>query len=381
MTVLTTDAIDRELATRTKEVAAMSATLVELDSHPGLDHVRRYPPTGVTAQRWAVIEKSLAQLWEDLGRMTSILDSAQMVRARRSKPDDDDRTELTRLLCERPLEVSRQRIPLAQRMITGSGEAIEYVGLADTADRMRAAYPAVVEFLDAVDGINSLIAERLAPSQERLDEAGAAAPKEIAELLAVSATDPLSLTTHEVEKRIRAIADGIERRSAELAELAALQANWAEALATTGLQLDALRDATQRAAQIRARAEQLVLAGPLPVHTDAEPALRAELRSITTPDPAALQSLRRRIEASLRIVREDEQLAQGLLDRRSELTGRLTAYQAKAARLGLGEDPDLLASSRIAAGLLSRRPCDLRAVTRAITDYQQMIVEKRGKAR
>ena len=78
---------------------------------------------------------------------------------------------------------------------------------------------------------------------------------------------------------------------------------------------------------------------------------------------------------------EDEQLAQGLLDRRSELTGRLTAYQAKAARLGLGEDPDLLASSRIAAGLLSRRPCDLRAVTRAITDYQQMIVEKREKAR
>ena len=73
----------------------MSATLIELDSHAGLEHVRRYPPTGVTAQRWAVIEKSLAQLWEDLGRMTSILDSARTVRARRSKLDDDDRAELT----------------------------------------------------------------------------------------------------------------------------------------------------------------------------------------------------------------------------------------------------------------------------------------------
>ena len=381
MTVLTTDVIDRELASRTKEVAAMSATLVELDNHPGLEHVRRYPPTGVTAQRWAVIEKSLAQLWEDLGRMTSILDSARAVRARGSKPDDDDRAELTRLLCERPLEVSRQRIPLAQRSITGGGEAVEYVGLADTADRMRAAYPAVVEFLDAVDQINSLVVERLAPTQKRLDEAGAAGPKEIAELLAVSATDPLSLTKHEVEQRILAIADSIEQRSAELAELAAMQANWDEALATTALQLDTLRDATQRAAQIRARAEQIVVAGPLPVHTDAEPGLRAGLRSIITPDPAALRLLRRRIEAALRIVSDDEQLAQGLLDRRSELTGRLSAYQAKAARLGLGEDPDLLASSRIAAGLLSRRPCDLRAVTRAITDYQQMLVEKRGKAR
>ena len=82
MIVLTTDEIDRELASRAKEVASMSATLVEMDSHAGLVHVRRYPPTGVTAQRWAVIENSLSQLWDDLGRMTSILESAQTLRAR-----------------------------------------------------------------------------------------------------------------------------------------------------------------------------------------------------------------------------------------------------------------------------------------------------------
>jgi hypothetical protein len=381
MTLLTTDEIDRELASRAKEVASMSATLVELDNHAGLVHVRRYQPTGVTAQRWTVIEKSLSQLWEDLGRMTSILESAQTLRAHRSKPDDDDRAELTRLLRERPLEVSRQLIPLAQRQISGPGEAVEYVGLADTAERMRSAYPAVIEFLDAVDGINSLIAEHLAPSQQRLDEAGAAGPKEMADLLTVSATDPLSLTERDVEKRVIAIADRIERQSRELADLAALKADWPGALAKTALELDTLRDVTQHAAQVRAHAEQAVLAGPIPVHNDAEPALRAELRSITTPDPPALLSLQRRIEATLRAAREHEQLAQGLLDRRSELKGRLTAYEAKAARLGLGEDPDLLASSRIAAGLLSRRPSDLRAVTRAITDYQQLIVEKRGKTK
>jgi hypothetical protein len=381
MTLLTTEAIDRELASRTKEVAAMSATLVELESHPGLEHVRRYPPTGVTAQRWAVVEKSLAQLWEHLGRMTTILDSARTARARRSNLADADRAELTRLLRERPLEVSRQRIPLAQRSITGPAEAVESVGLADIVDRMRADYPAVAGFFDAVDEINSLVAEGLAPSQKRLDKAGAAGPKEISDLLQVSATDPLSLTPKEVEQRIIAIADGVERRSAELAELAALQANWPGALATTALQLDALRDATQRAARVRERAEQVVMSGPIPVHAEAEPDLRAALRSITAPDPAALRSLRHRIEAALRVVGEDEQLAQGLLDRRSELSGRLTAYQAKAARLGLGEDPDLLASGRIAAGLLSRQPCDLRAVTRAITDYQQLIVQKREKTR
>ncbi|MDT5198330.1 MAG: hypothetical protein QOG79_5835 [Mycobacterium sp.] len=381
MTDEDTERIDRELASRTKEVAAMSATLIELESHPGLEHVRRYEPTGVTAQRWAVIEKTLAQLWEDLGRMTSILDSARTVRARRSHVDDDDRAELTRLLFGRPLEVSRQRIPFAQRAITGPAETVESIGLAGIVHRMRADYPAVAEFFDSVDGVNSLVAERLGPTQDRLDEAGVAGPKEIGDLLTVSATDPLSLTMQEVERRISAIEDGIEHRVVELAELAALQGNWPDVLAATAVRLDALRDATQRAARVRARAEQSVVSGPLPVHADAEPDLRAALEAIAAPDPAALRSLRQRIESALRVMAEDEELAQGLLDRRSELSGRLTAYQAKAARLGLGEDPDMLASGRIAAGLLARQPCDLRTVTRAITDFQQLIVQKQGRTR
>jgi putative ubiquitin-RnfH superfamily antitoxin RatB of RatAB toxin-antitoxin module len=376
MAEVSTEAIDREIDSRTKDVAAMSTTLIELEGHAGLQHVRRYPPIGVTAQRWAVVEKSLAQLWDDLGRMTSILDSARTVRGRRSNIDDDDRVELTRLLYGRPLEVSRQRIPLAKRTITGPAETVESVGLDDVAKRMQADYPAVAEFLDAVDKINSLVAEGLAPTQDRLDEAGAAGPKEIDELLTVSATDPLSLTPQDVEQRIRAIADSVERRSAELAEASALQANWPDALASIAAQLDALRDGTQRAARARARVEQTVLSGPLPVHADAEQELREALASLTAPDPAAMRALRQRIDAALRIVGEDEQLAQGLLDRRRELSGRLTAYQAKAARLGMGEDTDLLACGRIAAGLLSRQPCDLRAVTRAISDFQQLIAQK-----
>jgi hypothetical protein len=354
----------------------MSSTLIELDGHAGLEHVRRYPPTGVTAQRWAVAEKALTRLWDDLGRMTSILDSARTVRGRRSNIEDDDRAELTRLLYGRPLEVSRQRIPLAKRTIAGPAETVESVGLDDLSRRMQADYPAVAEFFDAVDEINSLIAEGLAPTQDRLDEAGAAGPKEIDELLTISATDPLSMTPQHVEQRIRAIADTVERQSVDLAELAALQANWSEAMTSVAAQLDALRDGTQRVALVRARVEQTVLSGPLPMHVDVEPELRKALESLTTPDPAALKALRARVAAALRVVGEDEQLAQGLLDRRRELSGRLTAYQAKAARLGLGEDSDLLACGRIAAGLLSRKPCDLRAVTRAIADFQQMIAQK-----
>jgi hypothetical protein len=379
--VLSIETIDRELASRTKEVADMSATLIELESHPGLEHLRRYPPTGVTGQRWAVVEKSLAQLWEDLGRMTSIVDAARSLRVARSRPDDADRRELTRWLRGRPLEVSRERIPLAQRTIAGPAETVESVGLVDTADRMRADYPAVIEFLDAVDRVDSMIANGLAPIQERLDADGMAVPKELADLLVVSAVDPLSLTAYDVDQRIASIAGEVQRRSTERAELAVLQANWPAALAGTVLQLDVLRQATQRAALAQTNAQRSVLTSPLPSHGDAEPGLRAALESITALDCAALLSLRRRIDAAIKVARRDEELAQGLLDRRTELTGRLTAYQAKATRLGLGEDPDLLAAGRIAAGLLTRRPCDIRVVTRAIVDFQQLIREKQGRTR
>ena len=384
--MLTTDAIDREIDVRAKEVAAAVATLMELENHPGLGHVRRYPPTGVTAQKWVVVERSLGQLGEDVGRMTSILDSARDLRARRDKPDEADRAELTRLLRERPLEVSRERIPLAQRLITGPGETVGYVGLADMVDDMRAVYPTVVEVLDGVDQLNSLVVERLGPLQKRLDDAGVSGPKLIAELLAVSATDPLSLTPADVEERVRVIAADVDRRSAELAELAALQSNWTEAVAETAGQLDALRAAVASAAEVRAEVERTVVAGPLPVHEDAEPGLRAQLHSLTAqadakPDAVALRALRHRIAAALQLARDDGELAQGLLDRRTELKGRLTAYQAKAARLDLGEDRDLLASSRIASGLLHRRPCDLRAVTRAVADYRELLVEKQEGAR
>ena len=173
----------------------------------------------------------------------------------------------------------------------------------------------------------------------------------------------------------------IERRIAEIAELAALQANWPEAVAETDARLNALRDAVRHAAQTRERATQKVLTGPLPVAADAEPKLRTELESIAATDPAALRELQRRIGSALQRVRENEALAQGLLDRRTELKGRLKAFEAKAGRLGLASDPELLSSRRFATGLLSRLPCDLRAVTQAIVDYQQMLAEKREKTR
>jgi hypothetical protein len=385
---LTVAEIDRELASRAAELDVIAATLLELDKHPGHTLLRRFPPSGLTEQRWQPVRDALALMWEDFGTLRSILDSARTVRGDRARLDDGERAEVTRLLRGRPYEVSRTPIPMAQRSLTGPSEQVLFVGLADTVDRMRATFPEIAEFLDAVDTVNSRIMSGLTPLQEALDKAGGAAVGElgaiergIAELLRRSATDPLALTAPEIDARIAELTGKLRRQSAVLAELAAMKADWPAAIAETRAEWEVLHDTREHAAQARAEVERTISAGPLPVPVGNTAALGTQLEAVSA-NPgatAALLALRRRIAEAIADASTAQQLAQGLLDRRAELRGRLSAYQAKAARLGVGEDRDLLSAAQIAAGLLSRKPCDLAAVTRAVADYQQLIGEKSGR--
>ena len=65
----------------------------------------------------------------------------------------------------------------------------------------------------------------------------------------------------------------------------------------------------------------------------------------------------------------------GLLERRSELRGRLDAYRAKASRLGRAEDLHLSALHAEAYDLLYTSPTDLAAATRAVNRFQQAVQE------
>ena len=103
------------------------------------------------------------------------------------------------------------------------------------------------EFLDAVDEINTTVAKQLAPLLKQIDAAGAAVPKESPISWRSRRSDPLSLTADEIERRI-------DRDSGDSLRS---QANWPDAVATTGLSLDALRDAvTTSGADARARNAQ-----------------------------------------------------------------------------------------------------------------------------
>ncbi|GAB2661308.1 hypothetical protein [Nocardia goodfellowii] len=386
MLPLTVAEIDRELSDRTQQFEAITSTLLELDNHPGLNLVRHFPPTGLTAQRWDPVRQALDLMWEDHGRMKAILDQARTLRGTRGRVDDRARVELTQLLRGRPHEAGRTPIPMAQRSLTGPSEHVLYVGLADTLDRMRATFPRIAEFLEAVDAVNNRVVSGLGPLQPQVELAKGVTPEfraianDIDALMRRAGTDPLSLTAGEIDARVAEISAAVRRQATVLTELNAVAEDWPAAVAETRRRWESLRQARDRAMRLKADAERRIVTAPLPARPDPTPLLGAELSELAADSgPAvALLGLRRRIADAEQAAHADAALAQGLLDRRAELHGRLGGYQAKAARLGLSEDREVLAAYQIAAGLLGRTPCDLAAVTRAVADYQQLLGEKKA---
>lgn len=384
--ILGTAEIDRELSARTAELATVTSTLLELDRHPGLVLVRRYPPAGETARRWAPVERALAALWEDLGRVRAILTGAETVRAGRARLDERARARLTLLLRGRPHEIDRVPIPLAQRGLTGPSETVVTVGIADCLDRMRAAFAFVVPFAEAVEAVDRQVIGAVAPLQQRVEQAhGAldAAAEPLAALLRRAGTDPLGFGPGEVTAELAALTALVDTETVRHADHLAVAADLPAALAELREDLSALDALQRRAADAARRAEHRIATAEIPAGGEPVERLSGELDTLgtapTRPTVEHLLALRDRVRHAREIATRRAELADGLLDRRAELRGRLTAYRAKADRLGLSEDRDVLAADRIADGLLGRRPCDLAAVTRAVADYRSIIGEKAGR--
>lgn len=71
---------------------------------------------------------------------------------------------------------------------------------------------------------------------------------------------------------------------------------------------------------------------------------------------------------------------QGALAERQELLDRLEGYAAKAAALGVAEQPDIRAAHDLAAEVLARRPAPLAVATALVTAYAAWIDVPRGRA-
>ncbi len=88
-----------------------------------------------------------------------------------------------------------------------------------------------------------------------------------------------------------------------------------------------------------------------------------------------LESLERSAEEELLRAREQLTAVTAPLAVRAELRGRLDAYKAKAARLGLAEDVFVAERYDAARRMLWSAPCDLVAAEQAVLRYQHAVAE------
>jgi hypothetical protein len=399
-TVLSKEQIDLSLEKLGQDGDRIAESLMEMDSHAGHQLLRGAALTGTSATRWAETSTAMTTLWDQFATYKSFLERAREVRARRSRPGEEELAELTELLSGPVVELNAQQVPIERRSLTGPSTVIDRITLTELVERMNKTFSQVTEVLataetawsDAIGQLDAL-AEELTATTELADSIAAGdrtvaatlnrIRRRIDDVRELAITDMLSLD---------AGADPLPEMAAELTELRARLESLAEIrdtfddrLGMLDLALSDVEALETTARQTYTAVQQKIASPGLPEPTDAVsrglrgrlrelagkrargdwPRLAVEADALADAAANALESARRTLGAM-----------SGLFDRRAELRGRLEAYRVKAARIGFAEDLELERRHQEAQELLFTAPCDLAAATRALNRYQQAIQQR-----
>jgi hypothetical protein len=399
MTVLSREEVDRALDRLGADCDRIASSLVEMDSHAGHQLLRSATLSGATARRWAETSVAMATLWEQFASYRGLVDRAREVRARRSRPGDEELAELTGLLTEPVVELDAEEIPIERRGLTGPSTATHRITLDELLGRMKQAFAMVTGVLAAAESAWSAAIGRLEPLERELHEVSvlaesvaagdsgvtgsvgrlrrdleSAREQVLTDILTVAAADPLpDISTRLALLRTR------------LAELAALRDSFDARLAGLADVLSDVETTEATASQTYAVVVQKIANPGVPAPDgDGSARLRSRVEALRAKTDAGdwsalaaeVKELDRDATETLDAVRRSLRTVGGLLDRRAELRGRLEAYRVKAARLGYGEDLALERLHQRAQELLFTAPCDLPAATRALNSYQRGLQDR-----
>ncbi|MEV4611944.1 hypothetical protein AB0K43_04995 [Kitasatospora sp. NPDC049258] len=414
--------VDRALARLGAERDAVESALLALQDHPGRRLLEGAELSGRTAERWSVAGQGLGLLWALFDRYSEALASARAVRARRGRPGAAELAELSELLTGKAVTVSGGQLPEAVGRLGSPARLAEQVSLAELMHRMDGWYETVLEVVNAADAVWSALPARIdlllaelhrvqmlagsvgvRPGGHPLADDLADLARDLTALRDEVRADPLALWR---PGRVPAQAGAAPAQGAFAAPSGAVDT---ERFDRAGRALDDIRvelegllrlrdesherlqqvadllqraDATLAEAR-RARGEVLakIAATEVPAVPGPTSALRDRIRQAVECQQTGqwyrlgplLDSLEDAATKELGRARHSlTEVAQPLAVR-AELRGRLEAYKAMAARLGLAEDPEVVERFEKARWLLWSAPCDLRAGAEAVARFQQAL--------
>ncbi|WP_225844569.1 hypothetical protein [Streptomyces sp. HPF1205] len=406
--VMGREEVDRALARLGAEHEAVESSLLALQDHSGRRLLEGAELTGVTKERWARTDAAISALWTHFEAYTDALGAARELRARRRWPSQTELARLTELLRGEGVTVTGAAVPDHARSLTGPARLTERLSLEQLLTRMNTWYDQAMETVAAADSVWSALPARI-------------------DLLAAETQRVRSLA-HSVGVRpgSHPAGDELERLVADLADLRSRTvcdplAFWQPVPAPGRPDTSPYEEAGRRLEEIRREVEAV-----LHVRDDAEHRLTRLRDVLSRADRTLTEARGARVEVLSKILASDvpavsgpasalhEQLALAeelardahwhrlspLLDGleqaadeellrardsltavtaplavRAELRGRLDAYRAKVARLGMAEDPVLIERYDQARRLLWSAPCDLAAAERAVRRYQQAVAD------
>jgi hypothetical protein len=381
-----TDRLDRELADLETATARISANLVELE----LDADRRYVDastlTGDSERRLQAAEATIAELWQQHEQLDRLLEKGRRLRKRGwLVPQLLD--ELEQLLEGPSIPVASAQVPIAERKLLADPQNTVALTPTQLLARMSTSFDEAKAVFAQLAGAGRDTLPSLRAAQDRIADAIAlaerlgvrsrpdlvAAERSLAPLADRVLHDPLSVQPAEVE----AVARSVDAIGAELAGMVALSEEIVGRLDRARGQLAGLRTlAREGAAAHDALAARIVAPAPAPIEVGAE--LDRGLERISQLAdcgdwPGAHAALARWTE-SLDALRDRAQTIvaanRAPIESRNELRGLLDAYQAKAGRLGLIEEPQLASLFERAREALYIAPTDLAAAGELVRDCQ-----------
>jgi hypothetical protein len=422
--VMTREEVDRALVRLGAEREAVEASLLALQDHPGCRLLQGAALTGRTHERWSRAEPGLGLLWSMFDTYTEALAAARAVRSRRVRPNQAELYELTELLRGSGVTLSSGQSSNGGLSLTGGARLSEQVSLTQLVERMNGWYAQIIEVASAADAVWSALPARIDlllaelgrvqalarsvgvlagehPSGDALEEMA----QELASLRAGVVGDPLAFWTprptgaygppgsdpggHGRDPVAGTVDTARYDRSAralddlrlELQDLTRLRDEADERLEGVSEVL-ARADATLSEAR-RARGEVLakIAATEVPAVPGPASAMRERLAQADQLRQHGqwhrlaplLDTLEGAAQRELLRARESLTAVTAPLAMRAELRGRLDAYKAMGAQLGVSEDPELIERYDQARRMLWSAPCDLRAAEYAVQRYQQAL--------
>lgn len=379
------DDLDRKLTQLHQASERVAANLVELEIDSGRRLLEASTLSGESAARWSAASSTLTDLWRWRELLEQLLERADKLRAAwRGR-------QLGPLLEGQSIELASAEVPLAERDLLSGPEKTIRCSPDQLLVRMSQAFDEVKTVVSAFARAWEMLTPRLDSARRLLDESSVLAAelgepgrpdldraaRRLADLSRSIATDPLSTAPTEVD----ALIDELQDIHADLDAAIALRRDLGARIDGARAALRALEAAAgeARAAHEEALVKIAVPSAPPAPELDGD--LSAELDRVTALARSgswraarrALDEWTSRVDARQDEARRALRANRTPIEARNQLRALLEAYQVKAARLGMIEDPELEGISTRAHKLLFTAPTDLAAAAQLVRRYQELL--------